>query len=375
MVFYSSFIPHPSSFNVSDHPPRTARIASARARRWPCSSAWPWRARFWSLSAGRPATTRASGQCAGGACLFGYGLLAGVLLLTPAFPATSLVREKIKGTLAAAVNSPIRPWSIYLGKVGGVLGFAADPAGDDAARCGGLLRSRRNKRARRRPPPVRRPRRRGRADLHARTAGQQPRPFHRRRPPRHLRSRAGRVAVPLIPYALLRGGSDPLTQLASLAPLPVAHPRRHGSPGTGRRRLVRHLRRRRGRRAIRGPGAGRQCRLRRGDGGATQPQAPRPARPAGVMTEDRSLWQRVTRRFIYLVDPQRRSGGMSLWVNPVMVKEFRSRRFGRSHWTLRLIAFSADPVAGRQRGGDDRRPRLGRRGHRRRTWCCSRSPC
>ena len=32
---------------------------------------------------------------------------------------------------------------------------------------------------------------------------------------------------------------------------------------------------------------------------------------------------------------------MSLWVNPVMVKEFRSRRFGRSHWTLRLIAFGA----------------------------------
>src|SRR6266700_3171142 len=32
---------------------------------------------------------------------------------------------------------------------------------------------------------------------------------------------------------------------------------------------------------------------------------------------------------------------MSLWVNPVMVKEFRSRRFGRSHWTLRLIAVSA----------------------------------
>src|SRR5438067_6402232 len=32
---------------------------------------------------------------------------------------------------------------------------------------------------------------------------------------------------------------------------------------------------------------------------------------------------------------------MSLWVNPVMVKEFRARRFGRSHWLLRLIALSA----------------------------------
>src|SRR6516165_7855958 len=57
--------------------------------------------------------------------LFGYGLLAGILLLVPAFPATSLVREKIKGTLALLLNSPMRPWSIYLGKLGGVLGFAA----------------------------------------------------------------------------------------------------------------------------------------------------------------------------------------------------------------------------------------------------------
>src|SRR5438445_7239987 len=57
--------------------------------------------------------------------VFGYGLLAAVLLLVPAFPATSLVREKVKGTLALLLNSPLRPWSIYAGKLGGVLGFAA----------------------------------------------------------------------------------------------------------------------------------------------------------------------------------------------------------------------------------------------------------
>src|SRR5436305_2615207 len=57
--------------------------------------------------------------------MFGYGLLAGILLLVPAFPATSLVREKIRGTLALLLNSPLRPWSIYLGKLGGVLGFTA----------------------------------------------------------------------------------------------------------------------------------------------------------------------------------------------------------------------------------------------------------
>src|SRR5947209_4046634 len=57
--------------------------------------------------------------------VFGYGLLAGVLLLVPAFPATCLVREKVQGTLALLLNSPLRPWSIYLGKLGGVLGFTA----------------------------------------------------------------------------------------------------------------------------------------------------------------------------------------------------------------------------------------------------------
>jgi hypothetical protein len=65
------------------------------------------------------------------------------------------------------------------------------------------------------------------------------------------------------------------------------------------------------------------------------------ARPAGVMTQDRSLGGRAARRLLFLVDPQRRSGSMTLWVNPVMVKEFRCRRFGRSHWTLRLIAVCA----------------------------------
>src|SRR6266446_4816251 len=57
--------------------------------------------------------------------VFGYGLLVGILLLVPAFPATSLVREKIKGTLALLLNSPLPPLSIYLGKLGGVLGFTA----------------------------------------------------------------------------------------------------------------------------------------------------------------------------------------------------------------------------------------------------------
>src|SRR5262249_5578524 len=57
--------------------------------------------------------------------IVGYGLLVGILLLAPAYPATSLVREKIKGTLALLFNSPMPPWRIYIGKLGGVLGFTA----------------------------------------------------------------------------------------------------------------------------------------------------------------------------------------------------------------------------------------------------------
>ena len=46
--------------------------------------------------------------------VFGYGLLAGVLFLGPAVPATSVVRERVKGTLALLLNSPLTPTRIYL---------------------------------------------------------------------------------------------------------------------------------------------------------------------------------------------------------------------------------------------------------------------
>lgn len=65
------------------------------------------------------------------------------------------------------------------------------------------------------------------------------------------------------------------------------------------------------------------------------------ARPPGIMTEDRTLGARIFRRLLFLVDPQRRSRGIGPFVNPVMVKEFRCRRFGRAQWTLRLVAVSA----------------------------------
>jgi hypothetical protein len=59
------------------------------------------------------------------------------------------------------------------------------------------------------------------------------------------------------------------------------------------------------------------------------------------MTEDRSTGGQVARRLFFLVDPRKRSRPIRRWVNPVMVKEFRTRRFGRGHWMLRLVALSA----------------------------------
>ncbi|MEX2027261.1 MAG: hypothetical protein WEH44_08165, partial [Pirellulaceae bacterium] len=53
--------------------------------------------------------------------LFAYGLLATMLLLLPVFPAISIVREKIRGTLALLLNTPMGPWRIYLGKFAGVM--------------------------------------------------------------------------------------------------------------------------------------------------------------------------------------------------------------------------------------------------------------
>lgn len=55
--------------------------------------------------------------------LFSYGILTAMILLVPVFPATSVIRERIQGTLALLLNSPMRPIDIYLGKLAGVMIF------------------------------------------------------------------------------------------------------------------------------------------------------------------------------------------------------------------------------------------------------------
>ena len=273
--------------------------------------------------------------------IVGYGLLTAVILLVPAFPATAIVREKVQGTLALLFNTPLSPLSIYAGKLAGVLGFTTTllvmtiPA---AAACyalggsgseGGILEIYGVL---------------GVAVVQFATLALL------------VSSRASssdaalRITYALVlavcvltlaPHALLQGGTDVLAVLAGwlrcLSPIPAvmealgqgdvgSHGMSAAGGAIGRYLILASL-------------MSVACTAMT-IAGLNHRLFDR-ARPPGVMTEDRSTSGRILRRLIFLLDPQRRSGGMSVWVNPVMIKEFRTRRFGRSHWTLRLIALSA----------------------------------
>lgn len=273
--------------------------------------------------------------------VFGYGLLAGVLFLVPAFPATAIVREKVKGTLALLLVSPMSAPAIYVGKLGGVLGFTALlllatlPAAAACYALGGTSTS-------------------GgvgllylvlaAVTLQVATLGLLI-SGRAQSIDGALRTTYGLVlavcALPLLPHLLMQGDSGPLAVAADwlrcLSPVPavmevLGHTGvgTHGL-GTSGGEIVRYL--------LLAAVCSAVC------AAATIARlvsAPLDrAKSAGVMTEDRSRGGRAARRVFFLVDPQRRSGNMSRWVNPVMVKEFRTRRFGRSHWTIRLLLLSA----------------------------------
>lgn len=273
--------------------------------------------------------------------VFGYGLLAGILFLVPAFPASTIVRERNKGTLALLLNSPMTPSSIYFGKLGGVLGFTAIllfvtvPAAAACYALGGSSTS-------------------GGVGLlyvvlavatvqistialwvSARAAS----------PDTALRMTYALVlalaTLPLVPHWMTQGDTGPLADvtgwLRCLSPVPAVM-EVLGQGGVGTHGL--------------GSAEGTVGRyvflaVLMSTLFAVATVAKLRGRPldrsraAGVMTQDRSAQGQRLRRFLFLVDPQRRSQSMSLLVNPVMVKEFRSRKFGRGHWTLRLIAVSA----------------------------------
>lgn len=272
---------------------------------------------------------------------FGYGLLAAVLMIVPAFPATALVREKVQGTLALLLDSPLRPWAIYLGKLLAVLGFAAVllamtlPAAAACYALGGL------------------PERHGILRLYAVLAlavlqtatlgllvSSTAWTLEGALRTTYALVLGGSVAV-LLPHALWQGTAGPLAEAAAwlrnLSPIPaVMDVLGQGSAATLGL-------------ASTGDPVTRYTLLALASSlvfavmtvARLSHNILERARPAGVMTEDRSRGGQAVRRLVFLVDPQRRSRPLGRWLNPVMVKEFRTRALGRSHWALRLLALTA----------------------------------
>lgn len=65
------------------------------------------------------------------------------------------------------------------------------------------------------------------------------------------------------------------------------------------------------------------------------------ARPTGKIIARDANKAGVLRSVNYIVDPNKRKSGIPRWLNPIMVKEFRTRKFGRLHWLIRLIFICA----------------------------------
>ncbi|MDA0969065.1 MAG: ABC transporter permease subunit, partial [Planctomycetota bacterium] len=273
--------------------------------------------------------------------IFTYGMLAGVLLLAPAWPATSFVQERQRGTLALLFNTPLSKLSIYAGKLSGVLAFTglllvtSLPA---AAACYAM----------------------GGVDLW-----------------QDLGSVALVLLVATLEYVAIgllvstfAGSTDAAVRTTyavvfSLCFLTLGpHYFLQGQPGwmpfaaAWLRRVsplpvLMHL--------VGQGSIGSQGLMESSSGlpeyllasvavtlavmAATLLQLHSGifdrSRSQGMITDEQSLGVRAARRVFFLVDPQRRSAGIPFWLNPVMVKEFRTRRFGRLHWILRLVAACA----------------------------------
>lgn len=269
--------------------------------------------------------------------LFTYGLLAAVILLVPIFPATTIVMERRRGTLALLLNSPLKPHSIYAGKLLGVIGFAilllalSLPAAAACYAMGGislsqqllviyglllvvtvqyaalamLVSSLANS-----------------ADSAVRVT---------------YASVLAMSVLSLAPHFFLQGSEGGAAQLAqwirSLSPIPaVMEAVGHGDVGMveaggGTSIIVGFLVA-----AVIVSVAMAALTIYR-----LQHHLLDRARSTGTITDDQGVGVRAARRVFFLVDPRRRTPHIGNWTNPVMVKEFRSRRFGRSHWMLRLI--------------------------------------
>ncbi len=271
--------------------------------------------------------------------VFGYGLLVGMILLSPVFPATSIVKERVRGTLALLLNSSMSRWAILFGKLVGTLGFLllllllSLPAAAACVAMGGV------------------------------GVGQIAQMYlvlvlcatqyaamallvstYARSTDAALRITYGLVlllaVVTLGPHQFLQGlltGSAgvAIEWIRNVSPLP-AMMEILGDTGVISQGLI-------------GPGGAmvRYIAIALVSTGVfliwtgirLHQRIFDHARDQGKITDERSTGIRVFRRLMYIVDPQKRTGLIGPLANPVMVKEFRCRRFGRLPWILRLAGF------------------------------------
>jgi len=269
--------------------------------------------------------------------LFGYGLFSALLLMLPVFPATSIVRERNSGTLALLLNTPLGPWRIFVGKLIGVLALAglilmlSLPAAAACYALGGISLN-------------------GLLTVYlllALVALQYTSlgllvSTYSTTTDAAVRSTYLLVLLSSVlllgPHQMFQGTEGQLATLADWL--------RCVSPFSA---LM----------AVQGAGdIG-------GSGLLSTANVPGrfillsgvlsvvyslwaisrlnhtifdQVRDAGRISDDQNLGVRTMRRIVFIVDPQRRSGSIGPLTNPVMVKEFRCRRFGRLNWLLRLIA-------------------------------------
>lgn len=273
--------------------------------------------------------------------LFMFGLLGALQLLLPVFPATSLVKERNRGTLALLLNTPLGPWKIFSGKLVASFGlavlmlFVSLPAASACFALGGvslgsglggcylvllltalelcavsLLVSSASTTA----------------DAAIRMA---------------YGVVLGLGLITLLPYALFVGNGGPLETIADwlrcLSPVAAissllggGDAASHGISSSTNVPL---------RFSVLSLAVTAICAL------WTMSRLNFTmfdrVRSAGTIVDDQSTQVRFVRRLMFIVDPGRRSRAMGPLVNPVMMKEFRCRKFGRLHWLLRLVSICA----------------------------------
>lgn len=273
--------------------------------------------------------------------LFIFGLLGALHLLLPVFPATSLVKERNRGTLALLLNTPLGPWKIYSGKLVASFGlavlllFVSLPAAAACFSLGGvsfgsglggcflvlLLTS---------------------LELCAISLLVS---SSSTTTDAAIRLTYGTVMalglLTLLPYSLFIGSGGPVEMVAdwlrSLSPVAAIMSLLGGTEGTGHG--ISETANVPVRFSLLSLGVTAICSLwTMSRLNSTMFDR---ARNTGTIVDDQSWQVRLLRRLLFIVDPGRRSRAMGPLVNPVMIKEFRCRKFGRLHWLLRLVSLCA----------------------------------